>query len=78
VGVEPTVADLQSDAIPTNSRGKLHVSPDVAVNGQRANEKSVDPDPRLQLILDRWPVLPEPIRAGILAMVNAVNSTGKG
>jgi hypothetical protein len=28
-------------------------------------------DPDLALILERWPTLPEAIRAGILAMINA-------
>ena len=29
------------------------------------------PDPDLRMILDRWGDLPEPIRAGIVAMVKA-------
>ena len=32
---------------------------------------TVRPDPDLQVILDKWPDLPEPIRAGIVAMVKA-------
>ena len=29
------------------------------------------PDPDLRMILDKWAELPEPIRAGIVAMVKA-------
>jgi len=28
-------------------------------------------DPDLQAIIERWPTLPEPIKAGILAMIRA-------
>jgi hypothetical protein len=31
-------------------------------------------DPGLAAIIDAWPTLPEPIRAGILAMVKAARS----
>lgn len=33
-------------------------------------------DPRLGSLINAWPALPEPIRAGILAMVRAVGGTG--
>jgi hypothetical protein len=39
-----------------------------------ARETQVDAD--LRLILDRWPVLPEAIRAGIVAMVKAASRGG--
>jgi hypothetical protein len=32
-------------------------------------------DPELTLILERWPALPEAVRAGIVAMVRAVRAT---
>jgi len=31
-------------------------------------------DPGLRMILDKWADLPEPIRAGILAMVKAIET----
>ena len=36
-----------------------------------AVKTATGPDPDLRLILDHWADLPEPIRAGIVAMVKA-------
>jgi hypothetical protein len=35
-------------------------------------------DPELQAVIAAWPTLPEPIRAGILAMVKASAANGAG
>ena len=34
-------------------------------------------DPDLAAVVDAWPALPEAIKAGILAMVNAASESGK-
>src|SRR4051794_25796744 len=42
-------------------------SPALAVNGQCATPD----DPDLAAVIEAWPTLPEPIRAGIVAMVES-------
>ena len=36
------------------------------------NASQTPKDPNLVLVVERWPYLPEPVKAGILAMVKAV------
>jgi hypothetical protein len=48
--------------------------PDLSVQGQRA---ASNPAPDLAEIIDAWPTLAEPIRAGILAMIRCASGKGK-
>ena len=43
--------------------------------GSRANNRPLDDD--LRHLIDAWPTLPEPVRAGILAMVKATVGPGE-
>jgi hypothetical protein len=62
----------------SNSKGKTQISESCgAESGARGNDSAPEtvpettPDPELAAVVRAWPTLPEPIRAGILAMVNA-------
>ena len=48
--------------------------PESAAHAQRAEAGNVVSDPDLRMILNQWASLPEPIRAGIVAMVKAAAS----
>jgi len=63
VGVEPTMADLQSENYVKNHRKNCD-SCGCAVTGAVA-------DPDLAAVIAAWSKLPQAIRAGILAMVRA-------
>jgi hypothetical protein len=64
-GLEP----LRATTSDTTELGKSP-NPDAAKSGAfRAANALVDPD--LQAIIERWPELPEVVKAGILAMVRA-------
>jgi len=60
-GIEPPMD------FPENS---TNPAPGGAENGALAPEKPAI-DPALASIIDTWPKLPEPLRAGILAMVRS-------
>ena len=61
MGVEPTPDSLGNATIPAQGG---------AVSGALAPQQPVI-DPALAALIDAWPTLPEAIRAGILAMVQA-------
>ncbi len=50
-------------------------APSLAAQGKRAAQ---NPPPDLAAVIDAWPDLPEPIRAGIVAMVKAASGKGGG
>ena len=75
-GVEPDRSKVEAAGIepaslsPQATIGKVVAqTPSDALAQTLARESPSDPD--LALILERWPTLPEAIRAGILAMVRA-------
>ena len=63
-----------------SGEGGIRTSPDFSTNLAISEQGSAEsgalclPDPRLGALLDAWPTLPEPIRAGILAMVRATGA----
>jgi hypothetical protein len=61
VGVEPTVADLQSDDKPRKSRGKQGSEQPASVHFQF--------DSDLQRLIDAWPTLPAHLKRAMLAML---------
>jgi hypothetical protein len=60
-GLEPAANSPENSTNP---------APGGAKSGAQASEKHVI-DPALAALIDAWPMLPEAIRAGILAMVRA-------
>jgi hypothetical protein len=65
------MADLQSDSIPPETRGKRGASEGTGADAGAVETKTAHDDPDLQAIIDAWPALPEAIKAGILAMIRA-------
>ena len=64
VGLEPTDPNPQS--IPIK---QVTAIPETALANTLARESQIDPD--LARLIDAWPTLPEAIRAGIIAMIQA-------
>ena len=61
MGVEPTVADLQSDHEPRESRGKQGLERSASVHFQF--------DFDLQRIIAAWDMLPDHLKRAMLAML---------
>jgi hypothetical protein len=61
VRIEPTVADLQSDHEPRESRGKQGSEGSASVHFQF--------DSDLQRLIDAWPSLPAQLKRAMLAML---------
>ena len=57
-------------ATPNVDKDLRLIIPALAAHGQRATS---NPAPDLAAVIDAWPTLPEPLRAGILAMVQAAS-----
>ena len=76
VGFEPTVVDLQSTvargASASGGTGLLSINNLVALP---LPYEGPNLSPDLAAVVDAWPDLPEPIRAGIMAMVKAASDT---
>ena len=62
------------DSTPINPEENAHSS-EGAAQGAAVDAVNISIDSDLTLIIDVWPSLPEPVRAGILAMVKAVKET---
>jgi hypothetical protein len=62
-------------ATPGNPEEKTH-SRDSAAPGAAVDPENSPVDPDLRYIVERWNELSEPVKAGILAMVRAVNPNG--
>jgi hypothetical protein len=60
---------------PHEGKGLRLATPDMTAQGQRAARIS---SPDLAEVLDAWDDLPEPIRAGILAMIRSASGKGRG
>ena len=69
-GVEPTVADLQSDSNPRISRGK-RIFDSSCQQIASSNRPEVTTIADVLATVERCPDLPEAIKAGMLAMVRA-------
>ena len=66
VGLEPT------DPNPQGIQSKqVTATPEIPLAHSLARESQIDPD--LARLIDAWPTLPEAIRAGILALVDAAS-----
>ena len=88
MGFEPTtftLATCKSSAVSTCNDKDLRQEPvaHAAPGAARSAEKHVEPslptvpaDPDLAAVADAWSELPEPVRAGIVAMVRAIESDG--
>ena len=61
---------------PRKNTGKTGVSIEGGAECGALGAQTGQIDPDLQAIIERWPTLPEPIRAGILAMIRAGRSGG--
>ena len=71
-GVEP--ADVSGD-----NTGRLHTSPDsggAESGAESPNSGQFDVD--LQRVIDAWPALPQAVKAGVLAMVQAAQDATEG
>jgi hypothetical protein len=77
VGVEPTVADLQSDDLPPKTQGKAGFSAGMVADLVAVETKTAHVAPELQAVIDAWQDLPEAIKAGILAMVAAASQAAR-
>jgi hypothetical protein len=69
---DPLIKSLRGDSITPNS---APCSDDTLSDDTgRSTENQIDAD--LQRVLDAWPTLPEALRAGILAMIDAARKDG--
>ena len=59
---------------PENRRKNAH-SQEGAAPGAAAVHENAPIDPDLQAVIKRWPDLPDAVKAGIAAMVNAQSSS---
>ena len=87
MGLEPTTITLATCAPTTANKrndNELSTSEEDARSAcaARSAEKprtnrdpAPPPDPDLAAIVDSWPTLPEPLKAGILAMVRATQGS---
>ena len=57
------------NSIPLRNRGS--VTPSLPIRDDKQNDKSVSTDPDLQQVIDARADLPEVVKTGILAMVEA-------
>jgi hypothetical protein len=55
----------------SDSQGNTANPPPGSAKSGAVNAQTQPIDPALAALIDAWPTLPEPIRAGILAMVRA-------
>ena len=62
---------LQTDAERAKSREKQHVSSSC----QQIASSTEYFDPDLQAVIERWPGLPDAVKAGIVAMVNSQSAS---
>ena len=75
MGVEPTVADLQSGREPRKTRGKRGVPQGMGANAVAVEVKSAPTLADVLAIVEACADLPNAIKAGIVAMIRA--SAGK-
>jgi hypothetical protein len=71
MGQKERAMGFEAMAKPPVSGGNEQVLHASAVKASVAVSPPMPADADLSLIVEVWPALPEPIRAGILAMVNA-------
>jgi hypothetical protein len=72
LGFEPRLTDSESTSIALFSRENGTLS-DCAAPGAALEHENALIDPTLQAVIDGWPELPEAVKAGILAMVQAAS-----
>jgi hypothetical protein len=76
-GLEPVTPSLSSNGASIASENIAGLATTLSAactnactsEGENANAEPIAPD--LQVIIDAWPTLPGPIRAGVVALVNA-------
>ena len=73
-GFEPQLTDPESDNTGENPEENGDSGPAGPVAGP-VKTKTCSPDADLQAVINAWPELPDAIRAGIVAIVRAANST---
>lgn len=62
---------LRGVALIADSPGNTHVPQPGGAESGALGAREAPSDPELAAVVDAWPTLAEPIRAGILAMVRA-------
>src|SRR5947207_1259518 len=77
-GFSKRVKGVESDPTPLDSTENEHTRGTGAAKASVAVCPPVTADPDLLVIVDAWPALPEPIRAGMLAMVKAAKPDSGG
>ena len=77
MGVPPRgiLSPLEGNRKPNEDRGLKIADWSMTAQGQRAAQ-NLTPD--LAEVVAAWPALPEPIRAGILAMIRSASGSGGG
>jgi hypothetical protein len=69
---------LEAITNPPIATGNEHISEPGAVKASVAVLPPVPADADLRLICDAWPTLPDAIKAGIIAMINASSGAKNG
>ena len=77
-GVEPPTLGFSVTEQTAKSSGDTTISASAGANAGAVETKTAHDDPDLQAIIDAWPALPEAIKAGIVAMVQAAGGGGEG
>ena len=76
-----TNAEVVTGDAETGPTSKDDKRPEKTMRGQTTGQTGdkapsapvADPCPELHMVIDAWPTLPEPIRAGVLAMIRAAS-----
>ena len=82
-GVEPSTSALRTQEQSVASDGDKGVTSSLSAactnactsEAENANAETIAPD--LQAIIEAWPTLPESIKAGFLALVNAAKGVAQ-
>ena len=74
LGFEPSKASPQV----TQSKKLRHGKKAIGGNTGGREPENANSAPDLQAVIDAWPDLPDPVKAGILAMVKAATQSQKG
>ena len=67
---------MPNDVDPCEIRASEASDEGCCTAGCTAISKMLSDHPDLHSLLKAWPILPDPIRAGVLALVNAATSKG--
>ena len=68
---EAQVSGQKQALVPQEDSASTEAEHCAAKLNHKQDNKRILQDPELASVIDAWPILPEPIKAGILAMVQA-------